>query len=158
MPRIQPKTIPFSERRELLNELWSLVTLLETKEEIENFFKDLLSETELVMLSRRIRAARMLLEGKSYEDIREAMKMSYATIAGVHNWLQRGSKGYAQILPKLGKELVLQKKARQKQIVQREFGSFEWLKKRYPLHFLLFNLLDLANTPTSKRRRRVEKQ
>ena len=142
MPRTQPKKIPYDERQKLLNELWSLVSLLKTREEIKNFFRDLLSETEEVMLARRIRIARLLLEGKSYENIRESMHTSYVTIAGVHRWLQRGSEGYKDMLPRLEKELEKQQNLQTKRREQREPFTFEWLKKRYPLHFLLFNLLD----------------
>lgn len=142
MPRVQPKTIPYGERQTLLNELWSLVALLKTKEEIRNFFRDLLSETEELMLARRIRIARFLLEGKSYENIRENMHASDVTIAGVHRWLQRGSEGYKNMLPQLEKELEKQRNQQIKQREQRQPFTFAWLKKRYPLHFLLFNLLD----------------
>ncbi|MBU1015333.1 helix-turn-helix domain-containing protein [Patescibacteria group bacterium] len=154
MSRVQPKTIPAQERKELLDELWSLVVCLETRDEIENFFRDLLSETESVMLARRVRIARLLLEGKSYEDICELMNASEGTIASVHRWLQGRNEGYATILPRLEKELGTQRKEREKHIKQREAGSFEWLKKRYPLHFLLFNLLDLSDKPTTKRKKK----
>ncbi len=156
MPRVQPKTISKDERRNLLNELWSLVILLETREQIENFFRDLLSETEAIMLARRIRIARFLLEGKSYDDIRNAMHTSHITIAGVHKWLQGRDGGYAQILPRLKKELELQQKAGERELQQRQPLTFGWLKKRYPLHFLLFNLLDSSEKPATKRKKRIQ--
>lgn len=151
MPRVQPKTISKSEKYELLNELWSLVALLKTREEIKNFFRDLLSETEEVMLARRIRIARFLLEGKSYENIRESMHTSYVTIAGVHRWLQRGSEGYKNMLPQLEKELEKQRNQQAKTREQRQPFTFAWLKKRYPLHFLLLNLLDSSGKDRKSR-------
>lgn len=151
---MQPKTISKNEKNKLLNELWSLVTLLETKEEIENFFRDLLSETEAVMLARRIRIARLLLEGKSYEDIRNIMNASHITIAGIHRWLQGRDQGYALMLPRLKKELELQRKAKEREFRQKQPFTFEWLRRRYPLHFLLFNLLDLSEKPVTRRKKR----
>ncbi|OHA67108.1 MAG: hypothetical protein A3C82_02550 [Candidatus Wildermuthbacteria bacterium RIFCSPHIGHO2_02_FULL_47_12] len=134
--------MPYNERQQLLGELWSSVALLKTREEIKNFFRDLLSETEELMLARRIHIARLLLEGKSYEYIRENMHTSYVTIAGVHRWLHRGSERYKGMLKGIEEELKKQSRIKEKRRNQRTPFTFEWLKKRYPLHFLLFNLLD----------------
>ncbi len=153
MAKVQPRMRPKRERDDLLDELWSAVTLLETKEEVKNFFRDLLSETEALMFARRIRIARMLLEGRSYEDIREEMQTSHGTIANVHGWLQGENEGYAKALPRLTRELEKKTKREGRRAAQREPFSFEWLKKRYPLHFLIFNLLDLADRPTTKRKK-----
>ncbi len=154
MSRVQSKKIPKNEKQELLNEFWSLVVLLKTREEIENFFRDLLSESETIMLARRIRVAKMLLQEKSYEDISKGMQMSHITIANVHKWLQGRNEDYTQIFPRLVKELEAQKKTKAKKIAQQEVGSFQWIKKRYPLHFLLFNLLDeFSEKPAAKRKK-----
>lgn len=142
MPRIQPKLMLFQERNKLLDEFWTMIALLETKEDVKNFFKDLLSQTEAIMLARRIQIAKYLLEGLNYEEIREKLKTSYATISTVHRWLQGGFGGYEKLIPKLKKELERRYKIEQKKIKSKESFSFEWLKKRYPLHFLLFNIFD----------------
>ena len=138
MSRVSPKSIPKEDLRQLLNELWVMIASLETKEEVENFFRDLLSETEALMLARHIRIARLLLQGMTYEDIAEILHASDGTIAGVHRWLQSGSGGYKDALPRLEANI----KAKEKQSERTTPYSFEWLKKRYPLHFLLFNVLD----------------
>ena len=57
------------EREKLLGEFWTAVMLLETEGEIRNFFKDLLSETEAVMLARRLKIAKLIYQGKSYDII-----------------------------------------------------------------------------------------
>lgn len=154
MPRVQPKHLNTKEKDDLLNEFWSLMIVLETKEEIENFFQDLLSETEAIMLARRVRIARFLLEGRGYDEIGKLLHASPGTIAGVHSWLQGHNREYAQLLPKLEKEVARKRKQFDKERKQREYGSFEWLKKRYPLHFLLFNLIDLKDQPRRRRKRR----
>ncbi|MFN7088428.1 MAG: YerC/YecD family TrpR-related protein [Candidatus Paceibacteria bacterium] len=155
MPRIQPKTLPSDERTRLLDEFWTMIALLETKEEVKQFFKDLLSETEAVMLARRIQIAKMLLGGESYEEIKIKLKTGDNTIASVHRWLQGGFGGYEKSLPRLQKELK-----RREEIVRRSREakvpySGEWLKRRYPLHYLLLNLIDWASLrPPKKLRRR----
>ena len=151
MSRKQPKNLTRKEREELLDELWSMVILLNTKEEVKNFFKDLLSETESVMLARRIRVARLLLEGKSYDEIQEVMKSGPGLIANVHRWLQGDNRGYITLVPRLEKELKKADNREKKREKLKDPFSLERLKKRYPLHFLLLNLLDLKDGETLKR-------
>lgn len=153
MPRVQPKTIPIEERTTLLDEFWTMIALLESREEVKNFFKDLLSNTEALMFARRIQIAKLLLQGKDYESIREKLKTSYATIASVHRWLQGGFGGYEKLLPRLEKELQRRAMVTEKQIERRTPYTFEWLKRKYPLHFLLFNLVDWASTRPPKKLR-----
>jgi uncharacterized protein YerC len=74
---------------------------METVEETRSFFKDLLSETEEVMLARRLKIARLLVEGKSYEVIEKALHAGPGTIASVHAWLDGGFGGYIKAIQKL---------------------------------------------------------
>lgn len=142
MPRVQPKSLPKDELHGFLEEFWTMIATLETKDEVKNFFRDLLSTTEALMLARRIRIAKMLLRGTNYGDIAEALHTSEGTIASVHRWLQSGFGGYAKNLPRLEKELGKISKKKERQEAQQQPYSFEWLKRRYPLYFLLFNLFD----------------
>jgi TrpR-related protein YerC/YecD len=152
MSRVSPKYLKSSERKEILNQLWLMIASLETREEVENFFRDLLSETEAVMLGRRIQIAKLLLKGLSYENIAERLRASDGTIASVHRWVQSGFGGYKAALPRLEKELLKKEKLEEKHLKQRQPYSFEWLKKRYPLHFLLFNLFEERESKSRKKR------
>ena len=130
MPRTQPKSLSKKELYSFLDEFWTMIAGLETKDEVKNFFRDLLSETEALMLARRIRIAKLLLRGTSYEDIIEALHTSEGTIALVHRWLQSGFGGYTNVLPRLEQELNRQADIRQKQQERKTPYSFEWLKSR----------------------------
>lgn len=101
MPRSKPQRISFKERQKLLSEFWRAVFLMETVEETRSFFKDLLSETEEVMLARRLKIARLILAGKSYEAIEKALHTGSGTIASVHAWLDGGFGGYLKAIHKL---------------------------------------------------------
>ncbi|MFN7088390.1 MAG: YerC/YecD family TrpR-related protein, partial [Candidatus Paceibacteria bacterium] len=114
MPRVQPKSLSQEERTNLLDEFWTMIALLESRDEVKNFFKDLLSETEAIMLARRIQIAKLLLEVISYDEIRQRLKTSETTIAQVHRWLQGGFSGYAKAIPKLAKEIE-----RRREIIRR---------------------------------------
>lgn len=142
MPRVQPKSLSRKELSDFFEEFWTMVASLETKDEVRNFFRDLLSETEALMLARRIRIAKLLLKGISYEDITKAIHASEGTIAQVHRWLQSGFGGYKASIPHLEQILEKRGEARKKKREQAVPYSFAWLKRRYPLHFLLFNLFD----------------
>ena len=104
MPRSKPQRLTFRERQKLLSEFWTAVFLLETVEETRSFFKDLLSETEEVMLARRLKIARLILEGKSYGAIEKTMHAGPGTIASVHAWLDGGFGGYVRAIQKLKRE------------------------------------------------------
>lgn len=52
-------------------------------DEVEVLLKDLLSDVELKMVAKRLAIAIYLDKGRSYENIRQTLKVSSATIAAV---------------------------------------------------------------------------
>jgi len=142
VPRIRPSSINHQERYTLLDELWSMIALLDDIDEVRNFFRDLLSETEAVMLARRIRIAKLLLENNSYADIHEKTQAAPSTIASVQRWLEGQNGGYRKSLPKLQKEVKRRGQVALKSRAGMEPYSLEWMKKKYPLHFLISNAID----------------
>ncbi len=123
-----------------LDLLWTSIAELKSRDEVKNFFKDLLSESEAIMLSRRIMIAKYLLEDKSYDEIAELLHTGKATIASVHRWLVSGFRGYENAVKRF-KTAVDKRYNKFKEEPSRPY-SFGWLRKKYPLHFLLFNLLE----------------
>jgi len=137
MVKVNPRKIDNTDRMKYLDLLWTSIASLKSRDEVKNFFKDLLSESESIMLSRRIMIAKYLLEGLTYDEIKVRMKVGDNNIAKVHSWLTSGFGGYEKAIREFNKALN-----------RRGFDkmpspplSFEWLRKKYPLHFLLFNLL-----------------
>lgn len=94
MSRVQPRNLEEKQRFDFLNVLWTCVAELKTRDEVKAFFKDLLSESEAIMLARRIKIAQRLLQGVEYDDIQAELHAGRSTIAGVHQWLTSGFKGY----------------------------------------------------------------
>jgi TrpR-related protein YerC/YecD len=134
------------DRMELLDLFWTSIEQLKTREEIKNFFKDLLSESESIMLARRILTARELLKGKTYQEIMQEFGLGKSTVASVHNWLISGFGGYEKALKNFDKIIKerLKKIERAKEYNRRsskEFGTFAAIRHKYPMHFLLLNLL-----------------
>jgi TrpR-related protein YerC/YecD len=82
-----------------LDELYEAIVKIDNKEDCKNFLDDLLSVQELNSLSSRVHAAKLLLDGKTYQDVTEETKISSATLARVNKCLKCG-KGYNKILKK----------------------------------------------------------
>jgi len=62
--------------------------------EMKAFFRDLLTETEIVEFGKRFRAARALAAGVPYETIEKETGLSSRTIARVKQWYSQGKGGY----------------------------------------------------------------
>mgnify|MGYP001567121549 FL=1 len=108
---------------------------------IHYFFKDLLTLSEVVMISRRLQIAKMLLVGLEYGEIKEKLRVGLGTIYQVEKWLKRGFGGYQPIIERHNKTAKF--KIRGMKIGEHNTPyTFSWLKKKYPVHFLLFNLYD----------------
>ncbi len=136
MVKVNPRKINSTDRMKYLDLLWTSIATLKSRDEIKNFFKDLLSESESIMLSRRIMIAKYLLEGLTYNEIKVRLKVGDNNIAKIHSWLVSGFGGYEKAVREFNK--ALDKRGANK--VSPVPLSFEWLRKKYPLHFLLFNL------------------
>ena len=84
-----------------INELMEATALLGDGKEAARFFRDLLTEKELIEFGNRWMAARMLWKKESYVDIAKVTGLSSTTIARVSKWLTAGEGGYRTIIEKL---------------------------------------------------------
>lgn len=140
MPRVNLKIMDSKSKMRYLDLLWTSIAQLETREETKRFFKDLLSESEAIMLARRIEIAKRLLEGESFDNIIRELKVGKDTIGRVQRWLVSGFGGYEKAVNGFKKEADRRFKKSSKTVKNKPYG-FNWIKQKYPLHFLLFNLL-----------------
>ncbi|MDD5031613.1 MAG: YerC/YecD family TrpR-related protein [Patescibacteria group bacterium] len=97
LQKLTPKT-----RDILFNEYCKAVLKLKSVNEVREFFNDLFSFTEFGMLSRRLLAAKMLIDGYTYEEVNKRFKMGMDTIERINKNLNFG-KGYKMVLKRLGK-------------------------------------------------------
>ena len=84
----------------MLEELYSEFLKLETLEECERFLLDLCTMKELQSMGQRLMAAKMLLEGRTYNEVIEATDISSATLARVSKCVRYGDGGYANVIEK----------------------------------------------------------
>ena len=68
---------------------YQLIADTKTREDAQIIFGDVLSETELEAVSKRIAIAYWLAKGRSYENIKDNVKVSSATIASVQQEMKR---------------------------------------------------------------------
>ncbi len=71
---------------------------ISNKTTMQNFLRDVMTEKEIVEISSRFEAARMLAEGKKYTEIMAKTKLSSRTVARISDWLQNGCNGYQAAL------------------------------------------------------------
>lgn len=85
---------------ESLKDLYHIISELESAEACEAFFNDICTIKELQDLSQRWQVAKLLNEGKNYQEISGATGVSTATICRVNKCLMYGSGGYRSALEK----------------------------------------------------------
>lgn len=82
-------------------ELYQAFTLLSSAQESQVFLEDLMTPQEEEKLSQRLRAARLLLEGKTYEDVIAATKISSTTLSRVSKAIRYGDGGYRIVIARM---------------------------------------------------------
>ena len=86
----------------LLKNLLTVISKLNKEDQAKLFLDDLLTRTEKIVLAKRLAIALMLESGKSYEEIKDLLKVSSSTIGVINNRLNSGS-GYKLVINHLQK-------------------------------------------------------
>lgn len=89
-----------------INELFDAILLLKNRDECYDFFEDACTMKELIEISQRLRAAKLLQEGFSYVEIAKETGMSTATISRVNRCLEYGNGGYKMVLERAKDEKI----------------------------------------------------
>ncbi len=80
-----------------ISDLFKLILSLETEEDCRKLFDDLCTYKEIEQMAQRVKAARLLLEGKTYTQVIEQTDISSATLSRVSRCVQYGE-GYKSFL------------------------------------------------------------
>jgi len=137
--KVKPKVIKSIDRAYYLDMVITALASVKSKAEIKRLLNELLTESEMIMIGRRIVIAKKLLEGKSYEEIIDEMRVGADTIMKVHKFIGINDGGYEKVVNEIAKVFRYQRKHNS---VHYENNPMARLKRKYPLHFLLFNLFD----------------
>lgn len=82
-------------------DLFRAVLELKDIREAKKFFRDLLTEQELLEFGKRWQAAQMLNRRVPYSEIVEKTGLSSTTVARISKWLNSGMGGYKLMLARL---------------------------------------------------------
>ena len=85
------------EKQEKLRQLYQIIASLESEEQCQQLFEDLCTRKELEKMAERIYAARLLMEGNTYNQVIAQSDISSATLSRVSRCVQYGQ-GYSRIL------------------------------------------------------------
>ena len=80
------------EEKDFSKLLYSAVMTLQSEEECHHLFEDLCTPKEIKSLAQRFAVAKMLSEGRIYNDIVEETGASTATISRVNRTMSKGTK------------------------------------------------------------------
>lgn len=80
-----------------IKDLFSLILSLETQQDCAYLFEDLCTIKEVEQMSQRVKAAKLLLDGKTYNQVMDECEISSATLSRVSRCVQYG-KGYKKFL------------------------------------------------------------
>ena len=95
---------------EPIDQLFQGILSLKSVEECYTFFSDLFTVQELTAFAQRFQVAGLLLDGNTYEMVRNQVPVSSSTIPRINTELRYGSGGYQLVLNRL-KELQDQEPA-----------------------------------------------
>ncbi len=86
---------------ENIEKLFEAILTLETLEECYDFFEDICTVDEIQGISRRLCAAKMLMDNRVYSEITSETGLSTATISRVNRSMKYGNGGYAMVFERM---------------------------------------------------------
>lgn len=81
----------------MIDDMYKLIASLNSMDECRDLFSDMCTNKEIEQMAQRIWAARLLLDGKTYNQVIEETDISSATLSRVSRCVQYGN-GYSKLL------------------------------------------------------------
>lgn len=97
MKRTKDAVYPTAE----MKELFDAILEVRSKDEAQNFFRDLLTIPELTEFANRWQIVKQLVRGTPYLEIAANLNVSTTTVTRVAHWLRAGNGGYETIAGRL---------------------------------------------------------
>ncbi len=88
----------------LFEVFWQTLARLNTTLSVHKFLDDLLSQTEKIMLAKRLGIALLLVKGYDFRTISKSLKDSTSTVNFFYIWLKNGGEGYRMVIKKILEE------------------------------------------------------
>ena len=84
-------------KQQKIEDLYRLVAEVQNPEEVRALFDDLCTRKEVANMAERVFAAKLLMEGNTYNQVMSQASISSATLSRVSRCVQYG-KGYSKLL------------------------------------------------------------
>ena len=81
-------------------QLFQAILSIDNMKECETFFEDICTIQELEKMAQRLEAAKLLLQGQTYEQVIEKTAISSTTLSRVSRCIRYGNGGYKTIIDK----------------------------------------------------------
>jgi len=128
------------------------ITQTKNTKEAAELLRDLLSYQEAEMIAKRLKIAELILENKTYDEIKEILKVSFGTIARVQEWIKISGDGY--------KRAAQQNKSNKREDIIDEASETNWIsvKRKYPSYYWPELLLEeIVRSANKRQKERLEK-
>lgn len=81
------------EKQRLLIALCQAVSSIKDPKEAAQILTDLLTPSEIEMVAKRLEIAKLLIQGKTYDQVRTKINAGYSTIGRINTWLNLAGEG-----------------------------------------------------------------
>ena len=148
--KIKFKELKTENKNKYLDALYAALEFAKARDEVKSFISDLLTESEQIMLGRRILIAKRLLERRPHDQIVREMGVGLDTVYRVQKWLGGRHKGYEKVVEKIKKVVRSRINRKSEFLDYYQSGGLAELKRRYKSYYWLSDLLDEINKDNKK--------
>lgn len=115
------------EQQRLLIALCHAISSVKGDKEAAQVLTDLLTPSEIEMVAKRLEIAKMLMQGKTYDQIRTRINAGYSTIGRISTWLNLSGEGFKIAVSRMKKEDKFPN-------IEEKLDPFSWsnIGRRYP--------------------------
>lgn len=117
------------EQEDLFFDLVNALVYTKSMGEAALFLQDLLTRKEAQNLSKRLRIAKLLISGMTYEEIEKQLHVSHSTVAKIVVWLNERGDGFRKIISRLPKKEL------EKEETWTDLSDWDKFKRQHPLYF-----------------------
>lgn len=104
MPKVSRYKMDKNLESAMFEQFWKSVSKINNSSEASQFFSDLLTSTEKIMLAKRFATAILLVREKSATEIKTSLHLTYTTIGTVASWVKNAKPKTKSILTNISKE------------------------------------------------------
>ena len=140
--KIKSKELKRENKNRYVDALYAALEYAKVRDEIKIFINDLLTESEQIMLGRRILIAKRLLQKWPHDKIVREMGVGLDTVYKVQKWLGGRHKGYEKVVERIKKAVRPKTKRKSEFLDYYPTSGFAEIKRRYKSYYWLADLLN----------------